>query len=140
MISVIIPVYNGANYLREAVESALAQTHPDVEVIVVNDGSNDGGATHDVALSFRSRIRYIEKANGGVASALNAGIREMRGDFFSWLSHDDVFYPEKLARQVAHLRRLNDDKAISFCNYHEIDSASRVTGPGWPVGCPKRSG
>jgi len=130
MISVIIPVYNGANYLREAVESALAQTHPDVEVIVVDDGSNDGGATRDVTLSFGSRIRYIRKQNGGVASALNAGIREMRGNLFSWLSHDDVFYPEKLARQADHLRSLNDDNAISFCNYHEIDSASSVVGTG----------
>src|SRR5512140_3857263 len=102
LVSVVIPVYNGANYLREAIDSALAQTYPHVEVIVVNDGSNDGGRTRAVATSFGSRVRYFEKENGGVASALNLGIREMRGAFFSWLSHDDVYYPEKIARQVAY--------------------------------------
>ncbi len=100
-VSIVIPVYNGANYLREAIESALGQTYPDVEVIVVNDGSNDGGKTRDVALSFGNRIRYLEKTNGGVATALNLGVREMRGELFAWLSHDDVYYPEKIARQVA---------------------------------------
>ena len=61
-VSIVIPVYNGANYLREAIDSALAQTYPHLEVIVVNDGSNDGGKTREVALSFGDRIRYFEKA------------------------------------------------------------------------------
>ena len=93
LVSIVIPVYNGASYLREAIDSALAQTYSDVEVIVVNDGSTDGGKTRDIASSFGDRIRYIEKVNGGVATALNLGIREMCGKFFSWLSHDDVYLP-----------------------------------------------
>ena len=83
LVSLIIPVYNGSNYLREAIESALAQTYPCCEVIVINDGSTDQGATEAIALSYGERIRYFSKANGGVASALNLGLREMRGSFFS---------------------------------------------------------
>ncbi|MDD1681509.1 MAG: glycosyltransferase, partial [Methanoregula sp.] len=70
-VSIIIPVYNGSNYLREAVDSALAQTYPNTEVIVVNDGSDDEGRTEAVAHSFGGRIRYFSKENGGVSSALN---------------------------------------------------------------------
>lgn len=99
-VSIVIPVYNGANYLRAAIESALSQTYPHVEVIVVNDGSTDGGATRAVAAGFGDRIRCIDKANGGVATALNAGIEAMRGELFSWLSHDDLYQPWKVDRQV----------------------------------------
>jgi glycosyltransferase involved in cell wall biosynthesis len=99
-VSIVIPVYNGANYAGEAIESALEQTYGNVEVIVVNDGSSDGGATREAALKYEPHIRYIEKANGGVATALNAGIAAMRGDLFSWLSHDDLYKPDKVARQV----------------------------------------
>ena len=88
MVSIIIPVYNGANYLREAIDSALAQTYSNFEVIVVNDGSNDGGETDRIATSYGEKIRYFRKENGGVASALNMGIKHMKGDYFSWLSHD----------------------------------------------------
>jgi glycosyltransferase involved in cell wall biosynthesis len=96
IVSVIIPVYNGANYLAEAIDSALAQSWPHCEVIVVDDGSNDGGATERIAQSYGDRIRYVHKRNGGVGSALNCGIQEMRGEYFSWLSHDDVYLPTKV--------------------------------------------
>lgn len=129
-VSIVIPVFNGAAYLREAIASALAQTYPNVEIIVVNDGSDDGGKTREVALSFGERIRYLEKHNGGVATALNLGIRSMMGEYLSWLSHDDVYYPDKIARQLAHLKGLNDDRTILFCNYHIIDRVSNITGTG----------
>ena len=95
-VSIIIPVYNGANYLKEAIDCALNQSYQNLEVIVVNDGSCDEGATRSVALSYGDRIRYFEKENGGVSSALNLGIREMRGEYFSWLSHDDKYEKDKL--------------------------------------------
>ena len=77
LVSIIIPVYNGANYLAEAIDSALAQTYNNVEVIVVNDGSNDNGATERVALSYGDKIKYFAKENGGVSSALKYGIEKM---------------------------------------------------------------
>jgi glycosyltransferase involved in cell wall biosynthesis len=130
LVSIVIPVYNGGNFLREAIDSALAQTWPNIEVLVVNDGSFDGGETERIARSYGDRIRYIAKENGGVATALNRGIQEMRGEYFSWLSHDDVYYPEKIARQMAQLLSMNDDKAVLFCNCHVTDHTSHITGSG----------
>ena len=70
-ISIVIPVYNGSNYLANAIDCALRQTYKNVEVIVVNDGSTDGGATEEIALSYGEKIRYFHKSNGGESSALN---------------------------------------------------------------------
>jgi glycosyltransferase involved in cell wall biosynthesis len=100
-VSIVIPVYNGADYLREAVDSALGQTYPRTEVIVVNDGSTDEGRTDAIARSYGARIRYFTKANGGVSTALNLGIREMTGEWFVWLSHDDLFHPRRIEQVMA---------------------------------------
>ena len=118
VVSIIIPVYNGSNYLKDAIDSALNQTYKHCEVIVVNDGSCDEGKTEDICLSYSDRIRYFKKDNGGVASAVNFGIREMRGEYFSWLSHDDWYYPEKIQNQIEALRSSGDLKAIAFGNFH----------------------
>lgn len=126
-VSIIIPVYNGANYMREAIDSALAQTSSDLEVIVVNDGSRDGGATADIACSYGDRVRYVEKENGGVSSALNRGIAEMRGQWFCWLSHDDRYLPAKIDTQLAFLDR-NPDVRTAGCNFQMIDEQGNVTG------------
>ncbi|MGA8808564.1 MAG: glycosyltransferase, partial [Thermoanaerobaculia bacterium] len=125
--SIIIPVYNGANYMRDAIDSALAQTSDDVEVLVINDGSRDNGATAEIARSYGDRIRYIEKENGGVSSALNRGIAEMRSRWFCWLSHDDRHMPEKTAKQLAFFDR-NPDARIVCCNFQMIDERGAVTG------------
>src|SRR6185295_17389252 len=98
LVSIVIPVFNGARYVGEAIESALAQTWPNTEVIVVNDGSDDGGATQRAIERYGGAVRVIVKPNGGVASALNAGIAAMRGQWFSWLSHDDLYLPTKIER------------------------------------------
>lgn len=127
LVSIVIPVYNGADFLREAIDSALAQTFPDVEVIVVDDGSDDGGETAAVARSFGDRIRYFRQENGGVASALNAGIREMRGRYFSWLSHDDVYLPGKIASQVAEISRQPGETAL-YADYYRVDAAGKRVG------------
>lgn len=117
-VSIVIPVYNGANYLREAIDSALAQTYQNIEVIVVNDGSNDEGETERIALSYGDKIRYFSKPNGGVASALNRAIAEMTGEYFSWLSHDDLYYRDKVSSQVQELSCIeNMENVILYGNF-----------------------
>lgn len=125
LVSIVIPVYNGSNYLAQAINSALAQTYSNIEVIVVNDGSQDGGKTEAVALSYGARIRYFAKANGKVSSALNHGIRHMRGSYFSWLSHDDIYYPNKIAEQIQLVQAQGLENAILYSDYDGIDSASQ---------------
>lgn len=126
-VTIVIPVYNGANYMREAIESALAQSYPNIEVLVVNDGSTDGGETERIAQEYGSRIRYLAKPNGGVASALNLAIEAMTGEYFSWLSHDDVYLPDKVQAQVEFLRELGSDGA-AYCAFEEIDPHSAILG------------
>ncbi|OJV90496.1 MAG: hypothetical protein BGO43_06515 [Gammaproteobacteria bacterium 39-13] len=116
-VSIIIPVYNGENYLREAINSALDQTYPNIEIIVINDGSRDDGATERIALSFGDKIRYFNKPNGGVASALNLGISHMTGDYFSWLSHDDLYVSEKIGYQIKALSEIDSDRVVLYSNY-----------------------
>lgn len=128
LVSIVIPVYNGSNYMREAIDSALAQTYPNLEIIVVNDGSSDGGETERIALSYGDKIRYIHKSNGGVSSALNMGIQAMNGEYLSWLSHDDVYTPTKVESQVRLLEELADPRAIAFCSTQQIDWNSAPMG------------
>ncbi|MBP8708453.1 MAG: glycosyltransferase [Caldisericia bacterium] len=120
-VSIVIPVYNGSNYLREAIDSALAQTYRNIEIIVVNDGSNDNGATERVAKSYGKKIRYFKKENGGTSTALNVGIKHMKGEYFSWLSHDDMYYPKKIQRQVEELAKLEDRNTIMMTDLDGID-------------------
>lgn len=122
-VSIIIPVYNGKNYLADAIDSALNQTYPNLEIIVINDGSTDNGATENIALSYGNKIKYFYKENGGVSSALNVGISKMEGDYFSWLSHDDYYYPNKILKQIQALENLDPDTII-YSNY-EIEYVNR---------------
>ena len=100
LVSILIPCHNAERWVGQAIESALAQTYARCEVIVVNDGSTDGGQSEHIAKGFGARIRYFNQPNGGVASALNRAVAEMRGSYFSWLSHDDMYLPQKVERQV----------------------------------------
>lgn len=120
-ISIIIPVYNGENYLRESIESAINQTYKNIEIIVVNDGSNDDNKTENIALSYGSKVKYIKKKNGGVASALNLGIEKMTGDYFSWLSHDDLYTPNKIKNQVDILEKIEDKETLICCRHCVVD-------------------
>lgn len=121
-VSIVIPVYNGSDHLRHAIDSALAQTYGNIEVIVVNDGSRDNGATEAIILSYGNRIRYVAKENGGVATALNAGIAAMSGDYFSWLSHDDAYPLDKIERQVAFLSDRDDRNVVVYGDYALMDT------------------
>lgn len=121
LVSVVIPVFNGSNFLREAIDSVLSQTYANIEILVINDGSKDENKTEKIALSYGDRITYISKENGGVSSALNLGINKMQGDFFSWLSHDDVFFPSKTEDQINYFLN-NINARIIFSDVQLVDS------------------
>ena len=124
-VSIIIPVYKGKDFMREAIDSALAQTYKNIEIIVVNDGSDDNGVTKNIAESYGTKIRYFEKENGGVSTALNLAIDNMTGDYFSWLSHDDRYYPNKIESQIKYLKQF-DEKTILYSDYDLMDENSNV--------------
>lgn len=127
LVSIIIPVFNGEKYLSETIESALTQTYRNCEVIVVNDGSTDG--TEVIVRSYGNQVRYIKKTNGGVSTALNLGIQEAKGEYISWLSHDDVYVPNKIALQVDRLNQVPAplrSSAIVMSNLQVIDDQSHV--------------
>jgi len=123
-VSIVIPAYNASNYLAEAIDSALAQTYPNIEIIVVNDGSKDDRKTEQIALSYGSKIRYFYKENGGSSSALNLGIDRMTGEWFSWLSHDDLYKPNKIKKQIDYMNTLGCD--VSSISRHVFFSASEL--------------
>ena len=100
LVSVIIPLHNGERHLADALASVAAQTHPEVECIVVDDGSTDG-SPHIARAAVG--VRYVRHPNAGVAVARNTGLTVARGDYLAFLDQDDRFHPEKLARQVAAL-------------------------------------
>lgn len=116
LVSVVIPVFNGENFVKAAIDSVIAQSYSNVEIIVVNDGSTD--STDEIVRSYGDKVRYFFKKNGGVASALNAAIKEAKGDYISWLSHDDMYLREKLEYQINEMESHNyDEKIILLSNY-----------------------
>lgn len=123
LVSVIIPVFNGSAFLGEAIESVLKQTYEVIEIIVVDDGSTDASA--NVAQSFGDRLAYHYQENRGVAAALNRGVRASRGQYVAWLSHDDVFMPQKLQLQIDHLAQHPEYRAC-YSDFYIIDANGKV--------------
>jgi glycosyltransferase involved in cell wall biosynthesis len=105
-ISVIIPTYNCAGYVAETLDSILAQTFQDIEVIVVDDGSTD--STRAIVAGYAPRVQLIEQENGGVCRARNRGIAAARGNFICLMDHDDYWYPDKLQLQLELFERQPD--------------------------------
>jgi len=101
LVSVIMPCYNGERYLAESIESALGQTHPLVELIVVDDGSTDGSRA--VAERYGDRIQWTQRDHSGIAGARNHGIEQARGEYLAFLDSDDLWSADKLERQVSAL-------------------------------------
>jgi glycosyltransferase involved in cell wall biosynthesis len=128
LVSVIIPVYNSERYLAEAIESVLSQTYRPIEVIVVDDGSTDDSA--QIARKYEA-VRYFFQLHGGIGTALNTGIENARGIFFSFLDADDLWTDNKLTCQMAVLNQ-NPEPDIVFGHVEhffssEIDENLRKT-------------
>jgi glycosyltransferase involved in cell wall biosynthesis len=111
-VSVVIPTYNGAKYIRESVESVLRQEYRDREIIVVDDGSTDGTRQLLEPYMRERAIRYLFQENGGPARARNTGIRAAQGRYLAFLDADDVWLPEKLALQMELLKRRPECLAV----------------------------
>lgn len=99
LVSCVIASYNRPDYVRDAIQSALDQTYPNLEIIVVDDGSTDD--TPRVLASYGSKIRVVRQENSGTAAARNAGIAISKGKYLAWLDSDDAWLPQKIADQVA---------------------------------------
>lgn len=109
-VSVVVPAFNAAWCVGKAIDSVLAQTFRDFELIVVDDGSTDG--TADALARYGNAITVVRQPNGGMSNARNAGIKRARGRYLAFLDADDRWLPEKLARQVS---LLETDPTLVFC-------------------------
>ncbi|NOZ28730.1 MAG: glycosyltransferase [Chloroflexi bacterium] len=118
-VSVIIPTYNHARYLGEAIQSALDQTYQDLEIIVIDDGSTD--STPQVVSTFGDRVRYVWQENRGLSAARNTGIRIAEGEIIALLDADDKWAPEYLATMVP---ALQSDESIgaAYCGWRYVDA------------------
>ena len=115
LVSIIIPAYNAAPYIKETLDSVFAQTYSDYEVIVVNDGSPDTQELETVLLPYRSRVTYITQANRGLAGARNTGLRAAKGALIALLDADDVWLPDYLQVQTDYLRDRPQNDLV-YCN------------------------
>jgi glycosyltransferase involved in cell wall biosynthesis len=121
-VSVIIPAFNAEKTLRRAIDSALAQSYANYEIVVVNDGSRD--STASILASYADRIMVADQANGGAAAARNHGARLAKGEFLAFLDADDLWHPSKLELQTQVFR---EHPEIVLCSthwkiYHDLDS------------------
>jgi glycosyltransferase involved in cell wall biosynthesis len=123
LVSVVIPTYNSAQLVGEALKSVIHQTYSHHEIIVVDDGSTDN--TKDVLRLFGDRIQYIHQENLGPSAARNAGIRAAEGEYICFLDADDLWLPTKLEVQVSFMER-REDIGLVFSDHEEFDSTGVV--------------
>jgi glycosyltransferase involved in cell wall biosynthesis len=128
LVTVAICTYNGERYLTATLDSVLAQTYPNMEVVIVDDGSCDSTisiikqyAEHD------SRIRWFSRENAGLPASRNYAFAQAQGEWIAIIDQDDLCYPERLARQVA-VATAHPSAGLVFCNTHYIDSEGRNLG------------
>ena len=126
-VSVLIPAFNCAPYIGEAIESVLGQTYKDVEVVIVDDGSTDD--TWKVVARYRGLVTAIRQDRRGVSAARNEALRRARGEFIALLDADDVYLPEKLELQVQALDRY-PEAGLVFTDLVEFTDAGKILGRG----------
>lgn len=118
LVSIITPAYNAGPYIKDTIQSVLTQTYSGFEHIIVDDGSSDN--TAEVVRTFTDpRIKYFYQKNSGQSSARNAAIAAAKGKYIALLDADDIFYPEKLAEQVAYMEA-HYDCDFCYCKIHHF--------------------
>jgi glycosyltransferase involved in cell wall biosynthesis len=123
MISVVIPAFNSGRFIRRTIDSVLAQSFQDYEIIVVDDGSTDD--TGEVVKSYGSKVRYIYQPNAGDGPARNTGIAAAKGEWVAFLDHDDEWLPEKLEKQIKILKE-NPDLKWCSSNYYKQSYRKKI--------------
>ena len=126
LVSLIIPVYNGQAYLESCVKSVMEQTYPNIECLLIDDGSTDNSLTIARALEerYQGRVKVYAKSNGGAASARNLGILKATGDYLMFADNDDQMAPDYVAQMVAELVRRDAD--MIFGAYRRVSEDGRV--------------
>lgn len=125
LVSVIVPTYNRASLLTQSIDSLLAQTYPNIELIVVNDGSTDN--TNEVIRPYLDKVIYVTKNNGGCGDAKNTGIRVATGEYITHLDDDDLMMPTRIERLVQFLKQ-NTQAGLVATSAEFIDKSGNVTG------------
>ena len=123
LVSVVIPVYNSERYLEECLDSILNQTYENIEIIAVDDGSEDSSL--EVLKQFSDKIHIFSQENQGLASSLNLGISKLKGSWLKWFSPDDVMYPYTIETLVGETKKHSKD-TILYSNWNIIDDAGSI--------------
>lgn len=126
LVSVIVPVFNSKNFLAEALDSVLAQTYENLEVVLIDDGSTDGsGEICDRYAAKDKRFRVYHQANQGVSATRNAGLDLATGDFLAFLDSDDAYEPEAIAAMMDAMAREKVD--VVMCKYTEHKTPEKMS-------------
>ena len=123
LVSVIIPVYNSEKYLEECLDSILNQTYENIEIIAIDDGSEDSSL--DILKKYSDKIRIFPQENQGLASSLNFGISKIKGIWIKWFSPDDVMYPYTIETLVDEIKKHGKD-TILYSNWNIIDDVGNI--------------
>jgi glycosyltransferase involved in cell wall biosynthesis len=127
-VSVLIPLYNRASYILETINSVLEQDYPDIELIVIDDGSTDGGDLLVEQFAERGELKLLRhpgRINKGQAAALNLGLTVATGEFIAVLDSDDLYVPGKISKQVTFFKQ-NPNVGLVYGNGKGIDAAGKV--------------
>lgn len=128
LVTVAICTYNGERYLAATLDSVLAQTYPNMEVVIVDDGSRDGTISIIKQHAERdSRIRWFTRGNAGLPASRNYAFAQAQGEWIAIIDQDDLCYPERLARQVA-VAAAYPSAGLIFCDTHHIDEMDQIIG------------
>lgn len=137
LASIVLTVFNGEQYLRESIDSCLVQTYRHLELLIVDDGSTDASRTIAEEIARRDpRVRCVfRKENGGIARAFNTGFQLARGEFYTRMSHDDLFAPNAIEVMAGELEH-HPHAGLVYCDMHQMDGAGAAL-PDWTTPDPK---